>query len=451
MPSLLEKIRTQTGDTAIEQPVAGTSINFSNSNGKWFSLTTDQIVSMLEDILGNIEGFKAENAGTYVEGTIRTLVDKHIQNAVAKALAGTQTKPVYTVLGRIIHFANNDTSYPETTISLDAEKIRNAIRELQSDSRSLMETAINSKKLRIPESGRIKGGENILFYGAPGTGKSHAAKKESNEHNAYVVRTLFHPDMQNSDFLGALKPAVVDEGAVSYKFRAGPFAKALLYARKNPAARVHLVIEELNRAMAAAVFGELFQLLDRDEEGTSEYEVDAPSEEFAEWYGEPTFKLPSNLWIYATMNSADQGVYPLDTAFRRRWRQVYIPIDYTIAPTNTVRVAKAGAPDATISWPVFVEKLNAFLTGTKEINTPEDRLVGPRFLKKSELAEGILPGKLLIYLWDDLLRHHGRDMLFLDTIKTYGDLDKANRDGKQIFNPVFLERLLMNPSIAQAG
>jgi hypothetical protein len=294
----------------------------------------------------------------------------------------------------------------------------------------------------------VTGGENILFYGAPGTGKSYAANIEAGKDKDSIFRTLFHPDMQNSDFFGTLKPAVDINNQPTYKFREGPFAKALVYARKNPSRRVFLIIEELNRAMAAAVFGELFQLLDRNEDGASEYSVDAPSDEFAEWYGADKIKLPSNLWILATMNSADQGVYPLDTAFRRRWHQVYIPIDYSIAPKDNVRVSTLKNPDAMIPWPTFVEQLNKFLT--EKIDIPEDRLVGPRFLKAAELEGGALPGKLLIYLWDDLLRHHGRHTLFTAILKSYGELHRANSERKPIFNQVFLDALELGPSETQA-
>ena len=302
--------------------------------------------------------------------------------------------------------------------------------------------------LRPADGKRLTQGENILYYGAPGTGKSYAASKEAGEDLDCVFRTLFHPDMQNSDFFGTLKPATDEKGQPIYKFREGPFAKALAHARDNPSKRVYLIIEELNRAMAAAVFGELFQLLDRDADGTSEYSVDAPSDEFAESYGAKKIKLPSNLWILATMNSADQGVYPLDTAFRRRWRQVYIPIDYSIAPKNSIRISTVKNPDVKVSWPAFVERLNKFLTA--KIDIPEDRLIGPRFVKELELEGGTLPSKLLIYLWDDLLRHHGRHTLFTATLKTYGELDRANSEGKPIFNQAFLDALELEPFETQA-
>ena len=116
--------------------------------------------------------------------------------------------------------------------------------------------------------------------------------------------------MQNSDFFGTLKPVTDDEGSISYAFSPGPFSKAIAHAYANPAEAVWLVVEELNRAPAAAVFGDLFLLLDRDENGAGEYDVDCPSEEAARWYKQKAgiengkLRLPSNFWIVATMNSA---------------------------------------------------------------------------------------------------------------------------------------------------
>jgi hypothetical protein len=289
---------------------------------------------------------------------------------------------------------------------------------------------------------RLTGGDNVLFYGAPGTGKSHAVDLRVGSDRAF--RTVFHPDMQNSDFAGTLKPGLDGSDNVTYAFRPGPFASAVAYAWAHPDEPVYLVIEELNRAMAAAVFGELFQLLDRKADGTGRYQVDFPSPEFAQWFeretgsGMTSLRLPSNLWILATMNSADQGVYPLDTAFRRRWTQEYLPIDYSTAPAATVAYSAGGASRQT-DWATFVEALNGFLVDNLQIG--EDRLVGPRFASDSDLSSGKLPSKLLIYLWDDLLRHHGRDLLFATGIDTYGKLHQRTAAGKPIFSGEFLQRL----------
>jgi 5-methylcytosine-specific restriction endonuclease McrBC GTP-binding regulatory subunit McrB len=236
--------------------------------------------------------------------------------------------------------------------------------------------------------------------------------------------------------------------AVTYAFSPGPFAKVLKKAWENPGEKVYLVIEELNRAPAAAVFGELFLLLDRKGDGSSVYPASFPNPEFEKWLpntnGQEPGKitLPSNMWILATMNSADQGVYPLDSAFRRRWKQEYVPLDYSIAPNTPIRIIRGDGSVGQTNWPDFVEKLNNFLISDK-LDIQEDRLIGPRFLSENELKEEkTIPGKLLIYLWDDLLRHNGRNEVFnTRSVKTYGAISEAVKANRQILSKDLLDHL----------
>ena len=169
------------------------------------------------------------------------------------------------------------------------------------------------------DSAIVDSPKNLIVYGAPGTGKSHYINNLLKEAN--TIRTVFHSETQNSDFVGSLKPVTNSEGKVTYEFVAGPFIKSFVSAVKQPSKQIHLIIEEINRANAAAVFGEIFQLLDRDATGRSEYEIQA-DELLAKYLTDnldPAFNgliyIPSNLIINATMNSSDQGVYPLDSAF----------------------------------------------------------------------------------------------------------------------------------------
>tara|TARA_R110002110_G_scaffold92540_1_gene241416 strand:+ start:1584 stop:3185 length:1602 start_codon:yes stop_codon:yes gene_type:complete len=305
--------------------------------------------------------------------------------------------------------------------------------------RDLEDFYTNSSPPALP----VYGGMNKLFYGAPGTGKSYLVEQKAKALvGDNIVKTIFYPDMQNSDFIGSLKPAKIPGGGITYSFSPGPFAKAVAMAAAKPGENVVLVVEELNRAPAAAVFGELFLLLDRDENGQSEYSLDFPSEEFALWFSEKTsgqtlpfenkLYLPANLSIFATMNSADQGVYPLDTAFRRRWHSEYVRMDYASAAPGNVKVVGADAVSFDLPWGGFVKALNEFLTDHHEIE--EDRLVGPWFLNKRDLTEKTIPGKLLIYLWDDLLRHDDRKKVFFKDVKNYGQLNSRSESGQQIFS-----------------
>lgn len=298
-----------------------------------------------------------------------------------------------------------------------------------------------------PKSVKIAliGGENIIFYGAPGTGKTHTV--DAMVYGKKCVRTVFHPDMQNSDFVGALKP-VMEEDRVAYSFAPGPFALALRDALAQPDHETFLVIEELNRAPAAAVFGDLFLLLDRDSDGAGKFDVNFPTPEFKKWLSASLGReidrvsLPSNLWLLATMNSADQGVYPIDTAFRRRWRQEYVSIDYSIAPPGSLDVVHGDGSVTSVPWHAFAKAMNAHLTA--ELDVAEDRLLGPWFVTAEDLSRANhIPGKVLIYLWDDLLRHHGRDKVFdVASVKTFGEVSVRVATSKRIFSDAFLAKFL---------
>ena len=255
---------------------------------------------------------------------------------------------------------------------------------------------------------RITIGENRIVYGAPGTGKS----KYIDDKYPDSYRVTFHPEMTYFDFVGGIKPIIVEEqgkNKVSYEFVPGIFTKAWLEAYRKPTESITLVIEEINRANTAAVFGDLFQLLDRNSEGKSDYYInndelvdflrnDENVSEEEELIGENWIKLPSNLSLIGTMNSADQGVFVMDSAFKRRWRFEYRPIEFSGTKYENKKV-----PGLNIKWMLFAETLNNHLCN-KDIN--EDKLIGPYFLNQTDF-ENIenFASKLLIYLWDDVVRH----------------------------------------------
>ena len=276
-----------------------------------------------------------------------------------------------------------------------------------------------------------KHGTNKIYYGAPGTGKSHTINNQTSDGTKVV--TVFHPDTQYSDFVGALKPKM-SGNKITYEFRPGPFTKALLLALNKPEKHIHLIIEEINRAPAAAVFGELFQLLDRKEGGRSQYAIDAADPDMLDYINAglnirsiDKLFIPENLSLLATMNSSDQAVMPLDTAFKRRWSFEYLKIDFRNpeVPQQNLTLKIADDSDWNISWADFAEKVvNAQL---KSARVPEDRLLGPFFLDQVELSSpekalDSIAGKLFVYLWDDVLRHKGTKQIFAQDLVTFGDL-----------------------------
>ncbi|WP_172581183.1 AAA family ATPase [Vibrio harveyi] len=347
---------------------------------------------------------------------------------------------------------------------LDTEDLRASVSELISKLWNNMsiqkhdEAFFFKSSLRFDSKGpAFTGATNKIFYGAPGTGKSHHIHNVECK-DAFKIVTVFHPDTQYSDFVGALKPNMAtDENSkpyVAYQFRPGPFTKALIEAKLHPYKHICLVIEELNRAPAAAVFGELFQLLDREDDGASTYKIDASDPDMLAYINQSLGKagvanikqleIPANLSLLATMNSSDQAVMPLDTAFKRRWRFKFIDIDFSHAnvPNHELHLSTQSGMFK-ISWSEFATIINNVLI---EAHVAEDRLIGPFFVKKDEIetveaAKETLNSKLFVYLWDDVLRHIGPKKIFASEYLTYGRLSSAFIKGKAIFNAKVEEKI----------
>ena len=300
--------------------------------------------------------------------------------------------------------------------------------------------------------------KNEICYGAPGVGKSYSINTEVDQ--SRTTRTVFHADTQNSDFIGCLKPCMDNSTPpnVIYSFRPGPFVNALVRAT-NDASRHHwLVIEEINRAPAAAVFGEIFLLLDRDpDSGASELTVTVGDPDMLQYintqtncaFADGNIKIPGNLSLLATMNSSDQAVMPMDTAFKRRWQFKYMPLDLGVdsdcTKGNLSLPSKSGPLE--VEWRLFAAAVNTLLT--KE-HIPEDKHLGPFFLSKGDLVEGssqnALAGKLFVYLWDDVLRHGRQSVLFHDGIKTFGQLNSLFTKNEPIFNDAFYALIAKQPA-----
>ena len=255
---------------------------------------------------------------------------------------------------------------------------------------------------RINEDERIVSGRNILLYGVPGSGKSWTIEHEYCKEDAKIDRLVFHPDYTNADFIGQILPVVDQDKQVTYEFTPGPFTTILHDAYHNPAVEYILIIEEINRGNAPAIFGEVFQLLDRKVEiqenddgfpvGTSEYGI--THKYMAEFiYKNPADKIriPSNLSIIGTMNTSDQNVFTLDTAFQRRWRMRLIENNF-----DNVRLSLANAKilDTEVTWKRFCETVNTIIIGNKaKMASAEDKRLGVYFVHENDLEfdQRVLP------------------------------------------------------------
>lgn len=307
------------------------------------------------------------------------------------------------------------------------------------------------------KSNSQKGVLQQIFYGAPGTGKSHTIKEETKEED--VIRITFHPDTDYSSFVGAYKPTtallpicdelgqpmkigstVLHKEQIVYEFVAQSFLQAYVNAWKkyDKDDKQYLVIEEINRGNCAQIFGDLFQLLDRNDYGFSDYPIKADADmkrqlqkAFAGLAIEQSDKinaiyegkdivsqvlngdillLPNNLYIWATMNTSDQSLFPIDSAFKRRWDWTYMPI------SNAEKHWVIGVDGNNYDWWQFLEKINEKIGST---TNSEDKKLGYFFCKAQNgiISAKAFVGKVLFYLWNDVFK----DYEFVDAI--FNDVD----------------------------
>lgn len=279
------------------------------------------------------------------------------------------------------------------------------------DSRPYM-NSVNETKAEIEDLPATAIGQphNRIVFGAPGTGKSYRLERDSKAFGENMERVTFHPNYTYSQFVGTYKPMKdrsKADGTITYEFVPGPFIRIYKEAVKpeNADNNYLLLIEEINRANAAAVFGDVFQLLDR-KHGSSEYPVgsseDIKNYLLSEWFGNKNeytdeeveqcsrLCLPANMYIWATMNSADQGVNPMDTAFKRRWDFEYIGVDdeEQVAEIEDYYIPfyMDNKKRAYLKWRDVRNGINQILS-RDDCKVNEDKLLGPFFISKSALDD----------------------------------------------------------------
>ena len=463
----------------------GGFITFSNSGrrggSKFFQIGLDNILQTLKDILINIETFK--NLTEYDETSWRNNGSEYFSDSVANANSTVQTKPLFSTLSKVINWANQprlDSIDSDAKICLDKDTLETTIAKLEIVADSFRPSVM------IPHDTCNDTCRQIIFYGAPGTGKSYKIKVQlEGVSKENIFRTTFHPDSDYSTFVGAYKPtmekpidkiyakgeliskltemkeggvtyspqkfgakywrslkqlnlsdkkdilqacgmsdnytvefdkgmavgeeylACSNESRIIYSFVPQAFLNAYIQAYKKSEEKVYLIIEEINRGNCAQIFGDLFQLLDRDVNGKSEYGIKADADLKAfleEKLGEDNqgikdgeLCLPSNLYIYATMNTSDQSLFPIDSAFKRRWDWEYEPIKYKNTDWKIV------IDGTEYSWTSFQRKVNdKILSATSS----EDKMLGDYFVNPSDgiITDKVLLNKILFYLWNDVCK-----------------------------------------------
>ena len=309
---------------------------------------------------------------------------------------------------------------------------------------------------------------NKIVFGAPGTGKSFKVSENkdsviydtSHKKIGGYERVTFYSDYSYAKFVGSYRPSSDDNNQITYKFTPGPFMRLLAQAYKSSIGKAKpyiLIIEEINRADAAAVFGDVFQLLDRTSQGVSQYGIQTP-QEIREYLahmvgGKPSdyseIKLPNNLFIWATMNSADQGVYPLDTAFKRRWSFDYIGInDNENKVSNYNVMLGTGNYNKKYNWNKMRKAINDILI--YDCHLEEDKLLGPFFLSFSSLVETKqdelnseefskeFKNKILMYLFNDAGRMFRKKLFPNAKTMMYSEVCRAfDLQGPKIFGTNF--------------
>lgn len=372
-----------------------------------------------------------------------------------------------------------------------------------------MKPQIREEKVPHEVSHKIKG-INKMYFGAPGTGKSFSIKNfiydefkkdstyktaewkknilDDKRDNPNVFRTTLHPEFSYNDFVGQLQPKKNGK-SITYDFVPKIFTQALTAAIRHPKSPIFLILEELSRANVAAVFGDIFQLLDRSSDGSSEYSIDNDSilqgiEDIYQSYvvegtkddrevyrgyedrGKKIF-IPNNLFIIGTVNTSDQNVFVMDTAFKRRFEFDYMDANELVYdkyedPEKTVGIKgteknnfdiKLEAVSDTVkeletNWIELYRKLNSFITAKEDkgLELSEDKQLGQFFLKFEEdtvenkkYNNAQLYGKLLQYLWEDIkLTSYSDKQLFDIELDTFSQAYRRMKDGKNVFHQDFM-------------
>lgn len=368
----------------------------------------DKPILLEKSIVEYLEKYPTQND---LEQILKHLIREDVGNFTSTKTLLSYSK-LFTISGNTITLNPN---YKEMEIDVD-----------RNNKRAFFE--IFSAQLKRP---KINAPIQQILFGAPGTGKSHTLNSDANITEQNSIRTTFHPDSDYSTFVGCYKPTKDEEsGEITYDFTPQAFTNAYVAAWKNVQTPFFLIIEEINRGNCAQIFGDIFQLLDRDEYGYSSYKT-TPDQDLANYISKQfedtdiddaelksgkKMQLPPNLYIWATMNTSDQSLFPIDSAFKRRWDWRYIPIDYTD------RGHFIACGDTQYSWADFLQKVN---DKVEAVTQSEDKKLGYWFMgngaEQKEITIDRFVSKVVFYLWNDVFKDFGKsgNTIFKDSFAKF--------------------------------
>lgn len=281
--------------------------------------------------------------------------------------------------------------------------------------------------------------KNTIYYGAPGTGKSHTIEEKlETVPDKNKERVTFHPDYDYVSFVGGYRPITEGDDNIKYKFVPQVFTNIYVDAWKNPQEQFYLVIEEINRGNCAEIFGDIFQLLDQNQKYTV-----TPSSELKAYLVQELsehlegiangLKMPDNLSILATMNTSDQSLFPMDSAFKRRWDWEYIPINYDRNDENKSSKFIVEFDDKTyFSWLDFIEKVNIQIKSNPNLGM--DKCIGNYFINPTDntISLKTFINKAIFYLWNDVFKDEfGDESIFAKNV-TYENFFPVEKNGAQM-------------------